>query len=100
MKKFYKIENGQLQVGTGTQAPDGFIEFEEGKEPEELLDAIEVERLEQELQNKIKEAKNFLSLTDFKMTIDYFATMTKEEQNTLVSKRAEARLLINKLGRN
>ena len=52
MKKFYKIENGQLQVGTGTQAPDGFIEFEGGKEPEELLDAIEVERLEQELQNK------------------------------------------------
>ena len=39
MKKFYKIENGKAQVGSGTIIPDSFVEYEE--EPQELLEALE-----------------------------------------------------------
>lgn len=41
--------------------------------------------------NLVAEAKNYLASTDYKMTIDYFATLTEVEQNELTAKRAEAR---------
>ena len=40
---------------------------------------------------KLAEAKAYLSSTDFKMTVDYYATLTAEEQAELTEKRAEAR---------
>ncbi len=40
MKNFYKIENAQAQVGAGTIIPYGFIEYEIGKEPTELIEAL------------------------------------------------------------
>ena len=40
---------------------------------------------------KLSEARAYLNSTDYKMTVDYFATLTKEIQDELVSKRAEAR---------
>lgn len=49
---------------------------------------------EQELQAKIQEAKAYLASTDYKMTVDYFATLTKEVQDELTTKRAEAREFI------
>ena len=52
------------------------------------------EILEQELQAKINEAKQYLQSTDYKMTVDYFATLLKEEQDDLIAKRAEAREFI------
>ena len=47
MKKFYKIENGKAQVGSGTIVPDGFSTYESGKEPEELNKALlkEIEKI-------------------------------------------------------
>lgn len=39
----------------------------------------------------VNEAKNYLASTDYKMTVDYFATLTVDEQNELTTKRAEAR---------
>jgi len=48
------------------------------------LDAIETA-------NKISEAKAYLSSTDFKMSVDYYATLTLEQQAELTTKRAEAR---------
>ena len=45
----------------------------------------------EELNNKIQEAKIYLASTDYKMTIDYFATLTKEIQDELILKRAESR---------
>ena len=45
----------------------------------------------EEIKHKVNEAKFYLSSTDYKMTIDYFATLSKEEQDDLIAKRAEAR---------
>ena len=42
-KTFYKIEQGKAQVGSGTFIPEDFTEYEVGKEPEELLLALEVD---------------------------------------------------------
>ncbi len=46
---------------------------------------------EQEIANKVQEYKAYLLSTDYKMTVDYFATLSEEVQNELVTKRAEAR---------
>lgn len=43
---------------------------------------------------KVQEAKTYLQATDFKMTVDYFGTLIKEEQEELIAKRAEAREII------
>ena len=40
---------------------------------------------------KLNEAKAYLANTDYKMTVDYFATLTKEQQDDLIKLRAEAR---------
>ena len=37
MKYFYKIESEQLYDGSGTKAPSGYIEYEKGQEPDELI---------------------------------------------------------------
>lgn len=44
--------------------------------------------------NLVAEAKNYLASTDYKMTIDYFASLSEVEQNELIAKRAEARELL------
>ena len=44
-----------------------------------------------EINKQIAEAKAYLSSTDYKMTIDYFATMTPEQQEEITRLRAEAR---------
>ncbi len=41
--------------------------------------------------NKIAECKVYLANTDYKVTVDYFATLTEAEQQDLIAKRAEAR---------
>jgi hypothetical protein len=43
---------------------------------------------------KIQEAKTYLLSTDYKMTVDYFATLTVEEQDNLIKLRTEARQFI------
>ena len=42
-------------------------------------------------EQKIQEYKAYLASTDFKMTVDYYATLTTDEQTELTTKRAEAR---------
>lgn len=63
--------------------------LDEGNIPEPEF--TEEELAQQELQAKVMEGKQYLSTTDYKMTVDYFATLTKEEQDDLIAKRAEAR---------
>ena len=46
------------------------------------------------IDNQIAEYKNYLSSTDYKMTVDYFATLDKITQDALIVKRAEAREFI------
>ena len=61
----------------------------------ELFDFRTSEEIEtQNLLNKINEAKQYLSSTDYKMTIDYFATLTKEVQDELIASRVVARQFI------
>lgn len=43
---------------------------------------------------KVQEARVYLSLTDYKMTVDYFGGLTQEAKEDLVVKRAEAREFI------
>lgn len=52
------------------------------------------ETAKEELKNKIAEAKAYLLSTDYKMTVDYFATLDKVTQDELILKRAEAREFI------
>ena len=65
MYNFYKLENGQAQVGSGTIVPDGFSIYEKGNEPEELNKALINEIEKNDLQQKISEAKNKLSSLDW-----------------------------------
>lgn len=55
------------------------------------------EEYKESLEYKINEAKLYLSSTDYKMTVDYFATLSKEQQDDLISKRALSRELVRSL---
>lgn len=69
MQKFYKIENGQAQVGQGTFVPDGFAVYED--EPQELIDALALEKQEQDLIAEVNKAKQYLASTDHKFYNGY-----------------------------
>lgn len=47
-----------------------------------------------EIQEQIQKAKVYLLSSDYKMTVDYFISMTEEEQREITEKRAEARNFI------
>ena len=51
-----------------------------------------------EINTQIAEAKGYLASTDFKMTVDYYPTMTTEQQEELTRKRAEARSFLREQG--
>jgi len=58
MKNFYKINtNGTVAIGSGIVIPDGFIEYTRGSEPQELIDDLANEELDnrpQEINNAIQ----------------------------------------------
>jgi len=56
------------------------------------------DELKQTLEYKISEAKSYLQSTDYKMIVDYFATLSKEIQDELILKRSEAREFIRDNG--
>jgi len=57
----------------------------------QAINQTKEDELKQTLGYRINEAKLYLSLTDYKMTIDYFATLSKDIQDELILKRAESR---------
>lgn len=71
-------------------------------EYEELIAVVEAgiilstteEIAEQERLAKLSECYAYLNSTDYKMTVDYFATLSESEQVELTTKRAEAREFI------
>lgn len=89
-KTFYKIENGQAQVGSGQIVPESFIEYIVGQEPNELLEALETERLEQEeqaLKLEQSKARDEAMLSGATYTLnntDYQISFTKEDGDGLV----------------
>lgn len=104
MQKFYKIEKGKAQVGQGTFVPDGFIVYED--EPQELIDALALEKQEQDLNTQIQEAKNYLSGTawiweKYSRNVTVLGDLTNEEFKLkyadIILKQEEARVLINSL---
>lgn len=80
MKKIIKVR--QIDVITGKE-----MEIEEEIE---IVEPTEEEILNQ----KINEAKAYLASTDYKMTVDYFATLTEAEKVQLTQLRAETREFI------
>lgn len=106
MKTFYKIENRQAQIGSGQIVPESFIEYIVGQEPQELLEALEAERAEQNINSQIQEAKSYLTDTGwiwekYNRNVLVLKDMTNEEFNLkysdVISKQEEARVLINTL---
>ena len=47
---------------------------------------------------KVNYYKGYLEATDFKMTVDYYATLTPEQQEELIAKREEARAFLKEQG--
>lgn len=79
------------------------LEFETSlEEYEDLIAECEknfVAPTEDEIQAEItihlvNEAKNYLAQTDYKMTVDYFATLDKVTQDELIAERQKAREFI------
>lgn len=57
-----------------------------------------IQTAEEILMKKIEEAKTYLASTDFKMTVDYYATLTEQEQAELTYNRAKARTFLKEQG--
>ena len=92
MSKFYKLN--PLQIGSGTIIPEDFIEYTE--EPQELLEALEVEKAKDELQAKVNEAMQYLNDTDHKIYSDYERKEdeTQEVMDYIKEQRSIARAFI------
>ena len=91
--------NGTMHVPNA----DGNREYElikqwllEGNTPEPEF--TEAELTQQAVDKKIAEAKVYLASTDFKMTVDYYATLTVEQQEELTMMRAAARDFLKEQG--
>ena len=106
MKAFYKIENGQAQVGSGTPPDNTWVVYEVGQEPQELIDVLEAESKEQSLNSQIQEAKAYLTETGwiwekYNRNVLVLKDMTNDEFNLkysdIISKQQEYRSLINEL---
>lgn len=90
--KYYKDTNNEVYA----YEDDGSQDYLIGDKVQMTAEEIELhinppKTQEQILQNKIAEAKTYLSSTDYKMTVDYFATLSQDVQDELIKLRAEAR---------
>lgn len=97
--KYYKVNNEVMAIGEAgdIDGDQSFLVQSDWKlmTAEEVDAHINPPKTEAIiLAEKISEAKAYLSSTDFKMTVDYFATLTEVEKLELTAKRAEARALV------
>lgn len=109
MKTFYKIVDNKAQVGSGDFTPDGFIEYEIGKEPEELVLALEQEQANQILEQQLAEANQYFKDTawiweKYNRNVVMLGDLTADEFRAkyadIIAKQEEARALINELEGN
>ena len=88
MKKYYRIVDGKQESGIGEFVPDGFTVYED--EPQELIDALQKEQIEQEEQSlKLEQSKarDEAMLAGATYTLndtDYQISFTKEDGDGLV----------------
>lgn len=88
MIKYYKDTEDNIYVNPVLKNHKNLIEITEN-EAEIILNP---QKTEEELtQIKVYDAKEYLSTTDFKMTVDYFSTLEEAKKQELLTKRAEAR---------
>ena len=101
---YYKIVGTYVHTAN-TQIDSDFKSFtkeilENGTEmyqPQELQDALDALKLEEDKATQIAEAKEYLTSTDFYFTVDKYTTLSEERKLELNKLRAEARVLINSL---
>jgi len=97
--KFAKIIN-DIVDHIAYKKEDGYIEVNDNvfggmKKVGDSFSYPIIKETEAELiAKKVLDAKAFLNKTDFKMTVDYFASMTTEEQLQLTNERASARAYV------
>lgn len=84
--KYYKNTDNELFIDPIVKNHIGLIELTK----EEFDTQLELNN-KPTVEAKVNEYKSYLASTDYKMTIDYFATLTKEIQDELILKRAESR---------
>ena len=95
---YYKIVGTQVHTAN-TQIDSEFKSFtkeilEDGTEmyqPQELQDALDALKLEEDKATQIAEAKEYLTSTDFYFTVDKYATLSEDRKLELNKLRAEAR---------
>lgn len=92
--KGYKLLEEPLMNEVEFDIYQEFIDLWQLAEDKKNRILTEEEIAQQELEAKIAEAKVYLASTDFKMTVDYFATLTAEQQSALTTSRAEARAFL------
>ena len=83
-------EDGSQDHLIGDKAPMTAEEVEAHINPPKTVEQI--------LAEKIAEAKAYLANTDFKMTVDYYSTMTAEQQEELSMMRSAARTFLKEQG--
>lgn len=90
--KFYKDINNEVFAYEEDGSQDHLIGDKVLMTSEEVEAHINPPKTEEQIMNnKILEAKAYLEATDFKMTVDYYATLSEVEQLELTAKRQEAR---------
>lgn len=88
MQKYYRIVEGKQESGIGEFVPDGFTVYE--NEPQELVDALALEKQEQEEQalkleqSKARDEAMLSGATYTLNNIDYQISFAKEDGDGLV----------------
>lgn len=109
MFSFYRLEQGKAQVGSGEFVPESYIEYEIGKEPEELVLALKQEQANQVKQQQLAEANRYFKDTawiweKYNRNVVMLGDLTVDEFRAkyadIITKQEEARALINELGGN
>lgn len=94
MKNYYKITNGKLEITSSLiKLESPWTEYNIGEEPKELQDAINAEKQESKVINKIRETVQYLNDTDW-----YYVRKIetgKDVPDAIATKRAEARAFLN-----
>lgn len=88
--KYFKNTDNELFINPIVKNHIGLIELTK-EEFDTQLELNNKPTDAQILEAKVNEYKSYLASTDYKMTIDYFATLTKEIQDELILKRVESR---------
>ena len=81
------LRNKALEFGTSLDEYEDLITECESK----FIYPTDEELQAEEIAMKVQEYKNYLASTDYKMIVDYFATLSKDEQDALIKERAEKR---------